>query len=189
MRERRFRKTRKPHKVFLVVCEGETEEEYINMLKRHYRLPIAIKTKVSGNAVSTRLVNQYIKELGLTKDDACRVFLVYDADVDCIVEKLLNIPGKLILSNPSIELWYLLHSKDCRRYVQSDFIHKELLASHPIWSSYVKGRLGMEQQRFLLANQKEAVVRAGKMNWPANPSSNMYDFIKALEAEMGPEIG
>lgn len=57
MRERRFKKSRQPKKVFLVVCEGETEEEYVNMLKRHYRLPIAIKTKVSGNAVNLRLIN------------------------------------------------------------------------------------------------------------------------------------
>lgn len=55
MRERRYKKARKPRKVFLVVCEGETEEDYVNILKRHYRLPITIKTKVSGNAVSIRL--------------------------------------------------------------------------------------------------------------------------------------
>ena len=63
MRERRFKKARQPKKVFLVVCEGETEEEYVNMLKRHYRLPISIKTKVSGNAVNPRLVNQYMRYL------------------------------------------------------------------------------------------------------------------------------
>ncbi|MDE5871215.1 MAG: RloB family protein [Muribaculaceae bacterium] len=184
MRERRFKKSRKPHKVFLVVCEGETEEEYVNMLKRHYRLPITIKTKVSGNAVSTRLVNQYLKELGLGKDDDCRVFFVYDADVDCIVEKLMEMPGKLILSNPSIELWYLLHSKDHRRYIMSDSILKELIASHSVWSTYSKGRLSMDQQHFLLSNQKEAAIKADRMNWPANPSSNMHDFIKDLETEI-----
>ncbi|MDE6379727.1 MAG: RloB family protein [Muribaculaceae bacterium] len=184
MRERRFRKSKRPHKVFLVVCEGETEEEYINMLKRHYRLPIAIKTKVSGNTVNSRLVNQYIKELGLDKEDECSVFYVYDADIDCIVSRLLKMPGKTILSNPSIELWYLLHSKDFKRYIGSDSIIKELSDSHPVWKSYTKGFLTADQKSFLLNNQKKASQKAEKMAWPGNPSSNMHEFIYALESEM-----
>ncbi len=184
MRERKFKKTRKPHKVFLVVCEGETEEEYVNLLKRHYRLPITIKTKVSGNAISERLVSQYLKEFGLTKNDDFQVFFMYDADIDLIVEKLLNMSGISILSNPSIELWFLLHSKDHRRYVQPDSILKELRSSNPVWNSYVKGKLSFEQQRHLLSNQESASLKAQKMAWPANPSSNMHEFIKALEAEL-----
>ncbi len=185
MRERKFNKTRKPHKVFLVVCEGETEEEYVNLLKRHYRLPISIKTKVSGNAISERLVIQYLKEFGLTKNDDFQVFFIYDADIDLIVEKLLNMSGIAILSNPSIELWFLLHSKDHRRYVQPDSIVKELKSSHPVWSTYEKGKLSLEQQRFLLLNKEAANLKAQKMTWPANPSSNMHEFIKALESEIG----
>lgn len=184
MRERKFKKARQPKKVFLVVCEGETEEEYVNMLKRHYRLPIAIKTKVSGNAVNPRLVNQYMKELGLGKEDECRVFYVYDADVDCIAERLLKLPGLTILSNPSIELWYLMHCRDNRRFIAPESIMKELSSSHKVWDSYAKGRLNPEQQKFLLSNQELACSRAEKINWPANPSSNMHLFIKALEDEL-----
>lgn len=184
MRERRFKNTRQPKKIFLVVCEGETEEEYVNMLKRHYRLPITIKTKVSGNAVNPRLVNQYMKELGLGKEDECRVFYVYDADVDCIVDRLLKLPGMTILSNPSIELWYLMHCRDNRRFIAPESIVKELSASHKVWNSYSKGILSMDQQKFLLSNQKSATLRAEKMDWPVNPSSNMHIFIKALEDEL-----
>ncbi|MDE6697203.1 MAG: RloB family protein [Muribaculaceae bacterium] len=184
MRERRFKKARQPKRIFLVVCEGETEEEYVNMLKRHYRLPIAIKTKVSGNAVTPRLVRQYIKELGLTKEDECRIFYIYDADVDCIVERLLKMPGNTILSNPTIELWYLTHCRDNRRFISPESIVKELSSSHPIWKSYSKGRLSIEQQEFLLSNQQSACSRAEKMEWPSNPSSNLHLFIKALEGEL-----
>ncbi len=184
MRERKYKKSRKPHRVFLVVCEGESEEEYVNLLKKHYRLPITIKTKVSGNAVSARLVAQYLKELGLTKNDDYQVFFVYDADVECIVEKLLSIPGTAILSNPSIELWYMLHSKDYRRYIKSDSTLMELTTSHPVWRTYMKGKLTLEQQKHLLANKEEACRRGAKMIWPTNPSSNMHEFIKVLEAEI-----
>ncbi len=143
-----------------------------------------MKAKVSGNAISERLVIQYLKEFVLTKNDDCEVFFIYDADIDLIVEKLLNMSGIAILSNPSIELWYLLHSKDYRRYIQPDSILKELASSHSVWNSYMKGRLTMEQQRHLLANQDAATLKAEKMIWPANPSSNMYEFIRALEAEI-----
>ena len=183
MRERRFKKIKKPRKVFLVVCEGETEEEYVNMLKRHYRLPITIKTKVSGNAVNIRLINQYVKELGLEKNDGHRLFYIYDADVECIVDRLLDMPGTAILSNPSIELWYLLHAKEYQRHAKSDLIIKDLSSSNPVWRSYVKGRLIPSQQMFLLTHQDEASRKAEKMEWPGNPSSNMYEFIHMLEME------
>lgn len=184
MRERKFKKTRQPKKLFLVICEGETEEEYVNLLKRHYRLPIMIKTKVSGNTINQRLVNQYMKELGLGKEDVCRVFYIYDADIDCMVERLLKLPGMTILSNPTIELWYLLHSRDNRRFIAPNSIVKELSASHSIWDLYSKGTLSTDQQRFLLSNQQSATERAEKMDWPANPSSNMHSFIRALEGEL-----
>lgn len=126
-----------------------------------------------------------MKELRLTRNDDCQVFFIYDADVDCIVEKLMSLPGTTILSNPSIELWYILHTKDYRRFVQPDSILKELSSSHPAWNAYMKGRLTIEQQEHLLANKEIASLKAQKMCWPANPSSNMHEFIKALEAEKG----
>ncbi|MDE6553193.1 MAG: RloB family protein [Muribaculaceae bacterium] len=184
MRERRFKRSRKPHKVFLVVCEGETEEEYVNMLKRHYRLPIAIRTKVSGNTICIRLVNQYLKELDLEKDDDCTVFYIYDADIECIAGKLLKMPGKAILSNPSIELWYMLHSKDFRRFLPSESVVRELSGCDTVWKQYVKGKLTGEQQYFLLSRQKDAFRRAKNLKWPSNPSSNMHEFLQALEAEI-----
>lgn len=184
MRERRFKKARQPKKLFLVICEGETEEEYVNLLKRHYRVPITIKTKVSGNTVNQRLVSQYMKELGLGKEDECHVFYIYDADIDCIVERLLKLPGMTILSNPSIELWYLLHCRDNRRFIAPYSIVKELSASHSVWNFYAKRSLSIDQQGFLLSNQKSATERAEKMDWPANPSSNMHIFIRALEEEL-----
>ena len=115
MRKRQVTKKKTPHKVFLVICEGETEKTYIETLKRHYRLPIVIKTRVSGTKINQRLVSQYIAELGIDKGDQCHVFFVYDADVDEIVEKLKQLNGTLILSNPCIELWYLLHVKEYRK--------------------------------------------------------------------------
>lgn len=183
MRERRFKKARRSHKVFLVICEGETEAAYVETLKQHYRLPITIKTRISGNTINSRIVREYIKELGIGNDDECRVFYIYDADVECIADRLRSMTGNLVLSNPCIELWFILHSLDYKRSESSQSVVKHLCACHPVWKSYGKGTLTTEQKKHLLSSLNEALTRAGTLRWPENPSSNMHVFIDALESE------
>ena len=182
MRERK-KKMRAPRKVFLVICEGETEREYVEGLKRFYRLPITIKTKVSGNNINPRLIRQYLQELGLSKDDGYAVFYIYDADVECIVQKLEAMDGTVILTNPCFELWYLLHVKTHNSSLSSDGIVKTLVSCHPVWKSYIKGGLNNEQMKFLIENQEDACNRAKTLTPGQNPSSNMYEFISSLENE------
>ena len=181
MRQRRFQKRKAPREIFLVVCEGETEREYVETLKLFYRLPVAIKTKVSGNKINQRLVAQYKTELGIGKDDNCKIFFIYDADVDEIVDKLSDLDGTLILSNPCIELWYLLHIKEFHNSKKSSDIVKELISSHSKWVNYHKGKLMQEQSNILIGQRMIASERANRLAWPKNPSSNMHIFIAALE--------
>ncbi|MDE5876815.1 MAG: RloB family protein [Muribaculaceae bacterium] len=181
MRERRFKKKRIPRCVFLVVCEGETEKTYVEALKHYYRLPITIKTKVSGNKINSRLVNQYIKELDLTDNDEYKVFYIYDADIEHIVEKLKSLQGSMILSNPCIELWYILHYKSHTSHLLSDNAVRLLTSCHTIWKAYTKGSLSNEQSNGLIHGCKDAIIRSKKLSWPDNPSTNMYLLIEALE--------
>lgn len=183
MRTRKYKKPRIPHKVFLVICEGETEEEYINLLKRLYRVPVSIKTRVSGNTINERLVNQYARELGLGKEDDYSVFYVYDSDIECIVDKIRKLTGTMILSNPCFELWYLLHVQDANKAFDSTSLHKILTKCHPTWKTYTKGRLSAEQVNMLISAKDEAIDRAKNLKWPANPSTNIHEFIEALERE------
>lgn len=181
MRERKFRKKRLPHKVYLAICEGETEKSYVELLRRHYRVPVTIKTRVSGNSINSRLVDQYIRELGVGSAEECRVFCIYDADVQPVVERLQSLGGTVILTNPCFELWYILHSVEHRHPVDSDEVIKMLKDSHPVWEKYMKGRLTADQSELLMTNSSDAVRRASKLTWPGNPSSNMGAFIEALE--------
>ena len=48
---------RKMKPVFLVFCEGETEETYLDHLKQAYRSPIKIIPKVEGGDISQRLID------------------------------------------------------------------------------------------------------------------------------------
>lgn len=181
MRERRFKTKRLPRKVYLVICEGETEKIYVENLRRHYRLPVTIKTKVSGNSINRRLIDQYINELGIDNDDDYSIFYIYDADVQCVADKLMTLSGEVILTNPCLELWYVLHAVDHKKSNSSDNVLKILNSSHPAWRGYVKGRLTQDQAQLLINNHGLATDRAKKLQWPQNPSSNMWMFLEALE--------
>lgn len=183
MRERINKKKRRPHRTFLVICEGETEQAYVEALKRQYRLPIAIRTKVSGNNIKERLVKQYLNDLGLVVRDEYRIFYIYDCDVDCIVAKLNKLEGTLILTNPCIELWFLLHFDNHSRSISSESVVKLLTEAHPAWKHYAKGTLTADQHLTLMQNCRQAISRADKLARHANPSSEMPAFIRALENE------
>lgn len=152
-------------------------------LKQHFRLPITIKTRISGNAINNRLITQYLTELGLDKNDISNVFKIYDADDDVIVRKLMELPGATILTNPCIEFWYLIHCMEWSRQLISGNAVRELKSSHTVWNNYSKGCLHVTQKEFLLNHYREASERAKKLQWYHNPSSNMHLFIEALEIE------
>ena len=182
MRKRKISKKKEPRTVFLVICEGETEREFVEILKLWYRLPVVIKTRVSGNKINQRLVDQYIYELGLDKDDDYRVFFVYDADIKDIVHRLKCMQGTLILSNPCIELWFMLHSKKFGKVCDSASIVKELKSSDTVWTNYQKGQFSYDQSKFLMTHTNKASENASKLRWPDNPSTNMSVFIDSLES-------
>lgn len=182
MRSRKYSKSRQPKRIWLVICEGETEEAYVRLLGREYRLPIVIKTKVLGNRVNQRLVSQWMDELGVDKDDVM-VFYVYDADVAPVREKIRTLPGKALISNPCFELWMTLHHKKVTRTLTSEMMVKELSRCHPVWEDYMKGKLSTEQAKQLMANRRLASSRAQELIWPENPSSNVYELIDLLDRE------
>lgn len=181
MRQRKFAKKKAPKDVLLAICEGETERTYVEMLKVRYRIPITIKTRVSGTKISKRLLQQYLNELRLQDGDGCRVYFIYDADVEHIVDKLEKLQGKLILTNPCIELWFLLHAREYSKSSGSQEIVRELQRSNPVWSGYIKGDLNSRQCDFLISNVSKASERSRKSEMYRNPSSNMHSFIEDLE--------
>ncbi|MDA3779646.1 MAG: RloB family protein [Bacteroidales bacterium] len=112
-----------PH--FLVFCEGETEEAYVCFLRSKYRIPIEIIPKIVGNKITQRIIkNSKQGKFTHAKD---KDFLIYDADVPHILEKLKSIKSAvLIASNPSIELWFLLHYKNQTANITTDNCIRQL---------------------------------------------------------------
>ena len=181
-RKREKGQPRRMKKVILVVCEGETEATYVDLLRQNYRSPIEIAHRVSGHDVNNRKLDEFRKALKLSSSDEIKTFLMYDLDIQGIYEKLNSLDATLLLSNPCIELWFLLHSKEQRAELSATECVKRLQSSDQVWNDYRKPLLSSKQRELLRNNKEIAVKRAKTLNDFENPSSTIYKLIEILDA-------
>ena len=167
--------------VFLVFCEGETEENYIDFIRRQYKSPIKIVPKVEGSQISQNLVCKRQKELKLSKNEHISTFLMYDLDVAPIVEKLKTCKAVWLCSNPCIELWFLLHSKAQTASLTTDNCIQSLRNAHPDWHNYQKPHITDTQKTILWDNKAVAIERAKALEESSNPSSTIYKLLEIIE--------
>ncbi len=172
---------RKMKSVFLIFCEGQTEEIYIDMLRQRYHSPIRIISSIQGQQVSQRVIENYKRNMQIGKNDKVTTFLMYDMDVEQLLPRLKACQVELLLSNPNIELWFMLHSIDQRAEISSDNAITQLQKSAPAWKNYKKGKLTDEQINLLWNNRLDAVKRAKALTNLNNPSSGIYILVEKLE--------
>jgi len=179
-RERgRLSKGKKIKPAFFIFCEGETEKLYVEHLRAKYRVPI--DAQVVGNKIRERYIRNYKKSRVTHPKD--KYFLLYDVDAPRMLEKLQAIHNVVLLvSNPCVELWFLLHFKEQRGGIDCNACEKELRKHH---AGYVKGKLSLKFRQDLDEKQDRAVERARKLNHPDNPSSTIYLLIEELERIKG----
>jgi len=176
---RRVAKERSIKPIFYVFCEGKTEEEYVNFLRVKYRIPIKIRSKVTGHSISQQVVNSNID--AKEKHEKDKVFLMYDLDEEGLLEKLQQISDSiLITSNPCIELWFLLHFRNQTAHITCDVCNRELKQKI---SGYEKGKLNQRLKNKLTEKYKEAIERGKELTEFNNPSSLVYKFIEKIEAK------
>jgi hypothetical protein len=165
-----------PH--FWVFCEGETEEAYVCLLRSKYRIPIEIVPKIVGTKITQRIIKN--SKQGKPTHHKDKDFLMYDADVIEVLEKLKSIKtAVLIASNPSIELWFLLHYKNQTANITTDNCIRQL--SNRNRNTYKKGVIDAQLEIKLSENCVKACNRAKELILFDNPSSNMNVFIEELE--------
>lgn len=170
-------------KIAIVICEGETEVCYINLLKTWYKSPIRIVSHIEGTKITPSLVEKRTKELKISQWDKVHTFLMYDMDVQAINEKLLKCKAEMLLSNPCFEIWLLLHAKDQKAAIETDAIIKELKKSAPVWKNYSKSAFTDTQKAFLNNNTDVAVARAKELRELQNPSTGIYKLIEMLKED------
>lgn len=173
---------RRMRKIALVICEGETEAAYVNIVKRWYKSPVRIVSHIEGTRITQSLIDKHARDLKISALDKVDTFLMYDMDVPKINDKLLSCRAELLLSNPCFELWLLLHAKNQRSALSSELVIKELRKSAPLWVNYTKGLFTDTQKSYLREHLQEAISRAKSLKDFQNPSSRIYKLLEMIDA-------
>ena len=162
---------------FFVFCEGETEIAYVKFLRSLYRAPIQVIVKKGKSNISEDYIERSKNEYVRTEQD--KVFLMYDLDVDGMLEQLQKIPNaELIVSNPCIELWFLLHYQDQKSEISS---YKCIRKLQKVSKEYKKGTLSEEEKDVLAKNKDQALERAKKLVEFQNPSTTIHRLLDLLK--------
>ena len=174
---KRVSKGKKIRPTFFVFCEGETEEAYIKYLRSTYRLPIEIDPKISGNRITNTYISNYKQQKPVHPKD--KTFLVYDLDVESVLQKLQQIKNAhLLYSNPCFEFWYLLHCQNQTASLTSgECISK--LKNHI--NSYQKGFFDDKLKTRMVENKNKSISRAKVLSEFCNPSTNVYTLVEELD--------
>jgi hypothetical protein len=157
---------------FFVFCEGKTEISYVEFLRSEFRVPIQIIPRKSDSNISDKYIKRCESEYVTTKND--RTFVMFDLDVDGLLERLNKLKDiTLLVSNPCIEIWFLLHLEDCRSEISTEECIKRL-SSH--FRKYKKGVLHDAEK-----SVSTAIKRAETLPEHCNPSSDIHQLIKSIQ--------
>lgn len=55
-------------KIALVICEGETEVGYLNLIKKWYKSPVRIVSHIEGTRITQALVDKHTRELKISSE-------------------------------------------------------------------------------------------------------------------------
>jgi len=178
-RQRKSPKGKTINPTLFVFCEGQTEVSYINLLKTLFRIPsIHIHAKIGGNNISDNYILNYKKDKPTHEKDLN--FLMYDLDVPSIQNRLNSINDAIpLLSNPCIELWFLLHYKNQTANISCQNCSREI--SNRNRNTYKKGLIDEKLKDKLLDRMSNAMERAKILTLFNNPSSSVYRLIEILK--------
>jgi len=180
---------RTPNKIELIVCEGSiTEPAYFRSLKGTLRLH-AVKVEVVGLRQSRPIdvVDHAISK----KKEYEKVWCVVDVEIpphrtlNEAWEKARETDGlELILTNPCIEYWFLLHFK--KHTAPFDNNNDVMNALTAVQKSYKKNRIGFDilEPRIATAikHSKEVLEekRCGEYLRDCNPSAHVHKIVEHL---------
>jgi RloB-like protein len=183
----------------VIICEGETEKIYFEAIRKSRRLS-TVKIEVVNpdytdpeHIVKTAIArrNELLREKRwFAKDE---MWAVYDGDEhkDANINNWNNAIQlanqgniRLGISNPSFELWYLLHYQDQNAAIHRDETTRRLKLHLPdyhktadLYESYFKPRTNFASTR--AQNLSEIIVRDSLESY-SNPSTEIYLLVRRL---------
>jgi len=185
-----------PNKIELIVCEGSiTEPAYFKALRSKLRLRAVQINVISPSesepiAVVERAITKKkeMAKLGIPYE---KVWCVVDVEIpphrtlDKAWEKARKADGlELILTNPCIEYWFLLHfKKHTAPFDNNTDVMNALKAVH---QSYKKSRIGFDilyrNTATAIKHSKEVLEekRCGEYLRDCNPSAHIHKIVEHL---------
>jgi len=204
MKRRDYRKTkqrtRELQNIIIIICEGETEVKYFNGFKTRYS-NMRIRPLNPNYTDAKNLVDEAIKEQSELKkkiDNSIKshsVWCAFDVDekdsqaIREAIEKADKHLIKIALSNPCLELWYLIHYQNQTAGIERHDALRQLRTYIP---NYEKG--DDEIYSLIRDHQHDAIRRAKELNeqhtrndinllsHASNPSSQVFELVDHINA-------
>lgn len=190
--------TRVPVKRLLIVCEGSvTEPTYLKALRHDLRLRTVRIDFIAEGAVPKTLVERAVSEKRKAQRAAAssrdpnlkydEVWCVFDVDEHPRLKEAMHQAKDndvhVALSNPSFELWPLLHFQEQRATLTRGEAARKLRVHLP---SYKKAlpyeRLAGRRRRALRRAEELSAARIASGDPLGCPSTGVYRLISVLEA-------
>jgi len=177
----------------LILVEGETEVWYFQMMKRHKELK---DVKIEPELPQKRKLEELFKEAKDKAKDYDRVFVLIDFDKilqDNAVEKFKqeirrirkNRKISLLVNNPCLEFWFLLHFKETGKgFINCAKVTAEL---RKYLSDYEKNKKYFTGERDIYGRLKDKLERAIKNGKRLgefdinNPSASKAEIYRIFE--------
>ncbi|MDO9517932.1 MAG: RloB family protein [Methanosarcinaceae archaeon] len=186
--------TRARHKLLVIVCEGEkTEPIYFNRYKEG-RPGLSIEIPNTSDTDPKKLVKFAIRQIenyDLDLKNGDDIWCVFDCDNNPNTHILSACKNagkrvKICLSNPSFELWYLLH-----------FAYIESPLTNPVLMEQLKRKINGYKKNedyfdLLKSNRETAINNAKKIHkmhksngidlfsTESNPSTHVYKIVEEI---------
>lgn len=193
------RKIRERRKLLLIIIEGnnQTERIYFNKFKQRNSI-IKIEIPSCKSVEAVKLVEYAInkaKEYDIDFAEGEKVWCVFDVDAKGDLElkrakQLADRAGiNMALSNPSFELWFLLHTEyySTRPFSSNEDLLKELKTRFPVYKkkddSMFKTLLPDQQQA--IDKAKEPVkyhIKCGNRlcSTESNPCTHVFELVEYI---------
>ncbi len=188
-------KRRKLKPVYLIIAEGKNKTEVLYLShfqdqEKGYNIRfVKAGYKTDADSLYNTLISKW-EELGMSSKDGDRGFVILDIDNDPLKAQKVsalalvntNTSVSFVVSNPTFEVWFLLHFKyTTKQYKDGDEVIKDLRRYLP---NYEKNSDCFED---CIEKMKEAVKHSIKLaeyyigsEWPSiecNPRTDMGELI------------
>lgn len=183
----------------LVFVEGAvTEEDYLKHWHRRFRRQVNVEIHefhgtpfaLVERAVEEKTRNEKAERRGRGRAHD-EVWCVFDVDEHPHLSEAVDLASRhgirLAISNPCIELWFLLHFSEQNAYIERSAAQRAAKAHLACDKSLTDSALGRLDAAFEVARSRahrlEAKHRGDGTPEPGNPSSGLWRLVDVISAD------